>query len=58
MNGSSDRTIARRGMIRTTLIAAAALAGASVLPAASAQVPVMPSGPVVINIVDVAGISR
>ena len=58
MNGSSDRTIARRGMLRTTLIAAAALAGASVLPAASAQVPAMPSGPVVIKSSTWPGISR
>src|SRR4029450_3875907 len=45
MKGFSSRIVA----------AVAALAGATLLPTASAQIPAMPSGPVVINIVDVAG---
>ena len=43
-------------IVRTVIAATvAALVGASFLPAAFAQVPAMPSGPVVVNIVDVAG---
>jgi len=42
-------------VLRTAIAATVALVGASVLPSAFAQVPAMPSGPVVVNIVDVAG---
>src|SRR6186997_555770 len=42
-------------VLRTSVAATAALVGASFLPSAFAQVPAMPSGPVVVNIVDVAG---
>jgi len=47
----------RRMALRTTvaLTAAAALAGVGSLSPARAQVPAMPSGPVTINVVDVAG---
>jgi len=48
---------ARRTALKATsaVMAAAALAGTWVLPAAQAQAPAMPSGPVAISIVDVAG---
>src|SRR5262245_4005815 len=50
------KPVARRRVLKVAIVAAAAaLAGTAFLPAASAQVPAMPSGPVVINIVDVAG---
>src|SRR5256885_1448602 len=50
-------TAARRMALKATVLitVAAALAGTGIMPMAQAQTPAMPSGPVTISIVDVAG---